>query len=348
MPGRLSRARLLICAARFPLPRLFAFLKPFGSFGSFEAFESFDSFTRASLRAAQCPRSDMRVLLAVLLSLLYLALSPPSIVIEAQATRETFEVASVKINRSNSMERPVIRLSPTGLDATNATVVDLIQHAFEVLNKEVVGELPGWARTTRFDVAARTASGPLPRSRLMAMARALLEERFRLDASYERAQGPVYAMVMNGKPEQFPVKQGRGLRPAESKCVVDPVPRPFDPTPTREVYRSGNCGFTSAFDRSGLQYLGGRGITMQQFARELTRAGSFDRPVVDQTGVTGEFDVVVAPTPDMAGPELGGARAYSEFRFLTALREQLGLELRGEQGLFDVLRVRRVAQPSPN
>jgi uncharacterized protein (TIGR03435 family) len=67
----------------------------------------------------------------------------------------------------------------------------------------------------------------------------------------------------------------------------------------------------------------------------------FDRPIVDRTGLTGEFDLTIHPTPDMVAPTPAA-------RFLIALREQLGLELRAEEGSFDVLRVRRIEQPAPN
>ena len=112
----------------------------------------------------------MHLLLAVLLTLIHPALSLLSTVVQAQVTEEraTFDVASIKINRSGS-EHPTIRLHPSGLNATNATALDLIEFAFGILQREVIGELPGWARTTRF-VTARAESGPLRRSRLLAMA----------------------------------------------------------------------------------------------------------------------------------------------------------------------------------
>jgi uncharacterized protein (TIGR03435 family) len=69
--------------------------------------------------------------------------------------------------------------------------------------------------------------------------------------------------------------------------------------------------------------------------------GRFDRPVVDRTGLAGEFDIVALVSADIAG-------ATSEARFLTAMREQLGLTLRSEQGTLDVLRIRRIQRPTPN
>lgn len=80
---------------------------------------------------------------------------------------------------------------------------------------------------------------------------------------------------------------------------------------------------------------------MRQLAQALSRRGSFDRRVVDETGLSGEFDIMAMVTEDMAG-------ATSDARFLVAMREQLGLTLRSGQGAFDVLSVRSIKEPTPN
>ena len=36
----------------------------------------------------------------------------------------------------------------SGLHAANTTALDLIKWAFDVIDRDVVGELPGWAKTT--------------------------------------------------------------------------------------------------------------------------------------------------------------------------------------------------------
>jgi uncharacterized protein (TIGR03435 family) len=80
---------------------------------------------------------------------------------------------------------------------------------------------------------------------------------------------------------------------------------------------------------------------MHQLARALLRYGRFDMPIVDQTGLSGVFDILAMPTADMRG-------ATNEAPLLTAMREQLGLTLRSSQGAVDVFRIRRIEQPSPN
>jgi len=262
---------------------------------------------------------------------------PTLTIVHAQATTqsEAFDVISIRENRAGATTS--IRQQPLGITATNATALDLIRFAFDVIEREVVGELPAWVRATRFDVAGRTELGPLTRSRLRAMTRAMLEDRFRLDTSRERAMGPVYSLVRT-RSELRPFDGTTvGMRPSQTTCVVDPLLRTPGEAAT-PVTRT--CGFAEGIG-GALTDLFGYRVTMQGLARQLSRIGGFDRPIVDRTGLTGEFDLTIHPTPDMVAPTPAA-------RFLIALREQLGLELRAEEGSFDVLRVRRIEQPAPN
>lgn len=265
------------------------------------------------------------------------AMSSP--LIEAQGTgeRERFETASIRENRNDSTARPVIKPQPSGLSVSNATALDLIKYAFDVIERDVVGELPGWAKTKKFDVAARAVDVPLTSTRVQAMTKALLQDRFKLDASYERATGPVYALVL----ARSDGASGPNLRRSESKCAVDPPLSADADVPVRILNLSARCGLRHMTDGSSLILLHGSRATVPQLARYLSRVGGFDRPVVDRTGLTGEFDLQAIPPADMVAPS-------SEARLLTAIREQLGLTLRAEEGSFDVLRIRRLEQPSPN
>ncbi len=80
--------------------------------------------------------------LALVVTLACAAVYPSSAVVEAQtaATRESFDAASIKRAVSTSMRS--MRAEPTGLTATDVTVLDLIKFSFEVIDRDVVGELP--------------------------------------------------------------------------------------------------------------------------------------------------------------------------------------------------------------
>lgn len=98
---------------------------------------------------------------------------------------ELFEVASIK-ERQGSTRAPIIDAGPHGLKVTNATVLDLIEFAFDLPKDRVVGELPGWVGRTMFDVQAKAGSRPVSQGRMRAMTRALLTDRFRLNVSSEK------------------------------------------------------------------------------------------------------------------------------------------------------------------
>ena len=272
----------------------------------------------------------MRMLLVFAITLVSFVMLRTSTAVEAQAKpRETFDTASIR--RTSEPGRLQIRDEPSGLTATSVTALYLITFAYGVPERDVVGELPDWLRTTRFDVVARTENGPLTPRRLHAMTRALLEDRFRLEASYEQESGRVLALVR----ERSDGKPAPNLRPSESKCQVD---APLEARTTPGL--GDGCG-TQMFYSNTVAGIGGARVTMLELAKALSRHGGYDHPVVDRTGLTGEFDVSVMGSADIVAPT-------RQARLLIALQEQAGLTLRSEEGTYEVLRIRRIEQPSAN
>ena len=94
--------------------------------------------------------------------------------------------------------------------------------------------------------------------------------------------------------------------------------------------------------------------TMGDFAGVMQSA-VLDRPVVDQTGLTGRYDFTLRWTPDetqFAGmgirvpPPTGDASAAPGL--FTAIQEQLGLKFEATKAPVDVLVVDRAERPSDN
>jgi uncharacterized protein (TIGR03435 family) len=94
----------------------------------------------------------------------------------------------------------------------------------------------------------------------------------------------------------------------------------------------------------------GQRVTMARIARELS--AFTDRPVQDQTGLTGSFDFQLTWTPDEyistdgrvkllngAAPDASGPSFYS------AVTAQLGLKLQPKTGQIQVLVVDHAEQP---
>ena len=100
-------------------------------------------------------------------------------------------------------------------------------------------------------------------------------------------------------------------------------------------------------------YLTGNAMEFPLFLRQISSEVS--RPVIDKTGLTGNFDISIEWTPDETQamqlppgapmPPPSDATAPSIF---TALQQQLGLKLESQKGPVDILVIERAEKPSEN
>lgn len=109
-------------------------------------------------------------------------------------------------------------------------------------------------------------------------------------------------------------------------------------------------GFRRYMNGASLTTWGARNVSMNQLANHIavTPAANLDRPVVDETGLTGNFDFVMnfgGPTPvapDVTQPVDAGPT------FLEALKDQLGLKLDSGTGPVESMMIDDVEEPTPN
>jgi bla regulator protein BlaR1 len=252
----------------------------------------------------------------------------------------TFDVASVKPNNSGDL-RVSLQVLPGGrYTATNAPVRTLIRDAYALQGFQLAGG-PAWLDSGRFDVVAKVEGNPAP-NQVRLMLRALLAERFRLRVHSETRDLALYALMMSrtdGKP-------GPQLRQTGADCAqVAPwlgtaPPAVRDPNPP--------CGFAGPGIEGVMRF---RGITMEAFAKFL--ATPVRRPVIDRTGLTGDFDADLELTAEL-GPPPPPPGAPDKFdrtsvpSIFTALQEQLGLKLYARRGPVEVIVIDRVELPVPN
>ena len=85
---------------------------------------------------------------------------------------------------------------------------------------------------------------------------------------------------------------------------------------------------------------------MAKLARSLEFA--MERPVVDETGLAGTFDIDLQWTPGVDAPGAGNAPVESGPSVFTALQEQLGLKLESARGPVEVLVIDSVERPTSN
>ena len=272
-----------------------------------------------------------------------------------------FAVASIKQNPSNWSEpthHPMgVGYRPGGrLTATNASLKLLIQFAYAAHESphwlplpasRVVGG-PAWIDSPGYDIEAKPEGNTDPKHTWL-MLETLLADRFKLALHLETRELPVYALTAAKNGFKLPA-------PKEAGCVSFPPG-----TPPRYVPGKVNCGYVSGpFSEAtpGLLHIKGSKVHMADLIREL--ASVLDRPVLDKTGFTGEFDLDLGFTADEAtmgvpgsgGPgDPGGTRLSTDLNLpniFTALEEQLGLKLAPAKGPVEVLVVNHAERPTAN
>ncbi len=85
-----------------------------------------------------------------------------------------------------------------------------------------------------------------------------------------------------------------------------------------------------------------RGIPLSMLAAQL--ANDLERPVLDETGIAGTFDINLQWTPDSTEQKPDPSRPS----LFTAVQEQLGLKLESRKGPVEILVIDRAERPSEN
>jgi uncharacterized protein (TIGR03435 family) len=263
----------------------------------------------------------------------------PAVVKPAAAT---VAFASVTVQPNTSGEPAMaLRLEPGGrFVVRNMSFHALVTFAYQVQSLQLVGD-PDWMAVDRFDIVA-TLSGPPPPGTeagsdpMMLLARALLAERFKLVAHRESRELPIFALVLAHRDGRL----GPELHPATVDCR--------GPASSASAERARQLGLTSqAASRCGMRIGFGRiqlgGMPLSEFARAISN--QLPRVVVDQTGLSGDWDVDLTFTPEVDRPSSARPIADLATSLPRALYEQLGVRLEPTQGLVDVLMIDRVERP---
>jgi uncharacterized protein (TIGR03435 family) len=267
--------------------------------------------------------------------LLALLLFPAiAIALTAQEKDATFEVASVKANKSGDGNGNLRGLPGGRVQATNMPVRPIITFAYQLAGYQLVGG-PSWLTTDRYDLIAKleesanavqpfVPGSTTPNAMQLAL-RNLLVERFKLRTHRETREMDIYALVM-ARPGGGP---GPGLKPTTQDCskAVESAQRPGAPPPGAPGQPFCGIAGTPGRVRFG-------GLPASSFATALT--GPAGRMVVDRTGMTGSWDFELTFAPENRGPDAPPADPNAP-SFFTAIQEQLGLKLEATKGPVDVV-----------
>jgi uncharacterized protein (TIGR03435 family) len=234
----------------------------------------------------------------------------------------SFEVATIKPSDPNRPGRAFLWRGNRFL-TINTTLMSLIGFAYDVHEKQVIGG-EDWMSSEKFDIEAKPDTPGVPsREQMRTMLEKLLADRFQLKFHSDKKELSAYVLTA-GK--------------AEPKMTKD------DTNPN---------GLPGLFFRQ-LGDLNVRDATMADFAH-LMQSAVLDRPVVDETELSGKWDFELKWTPDdsqfgpmgMRPPPPSDA-ADAPPPLFTAIQEQLGLKLESGKAQVDVMMIDHAEKPSPN
>jgi uncharacterized protein (TIGR03435 family) len=204
-----------------------------------------------------------------------------------------FEVATIRPSASQREGQVKVGLHMDGAQVRIAyfTLKDYIGMAYRVRIAQVFG--PDWISSDRFDIAATIPEGHKP-AEFREMLQALLAERFQLKFHKEQRDFSVYALVLG----KHPLK----LTPAPPDEDKGNASEPLEVTGGGSVAGVNvNLGHGSSWSFAPNRFEAKK-LNMEVFASNLERFA--DRPIVDKTGLKGQFDFSFDINPEDYQPML--------------------------------------------
>ena len=251
-----------------------------------------------------------------------------------------FDVAVFRLNKSGGLMPYIqIPLGGDGFIAQNRPIHDIIRYAFAKGRGgtfRISGE-PAWIDDDRYDIQAKVAIEDLPEWKKLngfgqkIVLQAFLIEYLKLKFHPDPTPYPYYALVVGKSgPKMTPFKPGDSVK-----------------TPDGQTLTGRSLTWTTANEVTGLS------CEMERLADQLS--GRADRPVLDKTGLTGDYNFVLKfdPESDPSLPE-GVVRPFLALPPDTATLsifssvKQLGLQLLPAKGPLDAIVIDPVERPPDN
>jgi uncharacterized protein (TIGR03435 family) len=219
-----------------------------------------------------------------------------------------------------------------------------------VVALKLLSEGPDWVRSTEFDIEALIPPGtPVYTVRqleqgeapdLQKMLQTMLAERFKLVLKRETKEMPVYILSM--------APGGAKLTPAKERELTvmstgaGSFPGSLNYHPPKYDYGTGTI----------IGHVTGHKVSMDQLAGRLQRVTQ--RPVINRTGIPGDFDFEVIFAPEqfyatsVARRIAEGKRILSSPSLFKALEDELGLQLEPSRAPVEAFVIERVEKPTQN
>jgi uncharacterized protein (TIGR03435 family) len=234
-----------------------------------------------------------------------------------------FEVVTVKPSNPDQQGKG-FGVASGRISTRNTTLIDLIKFSYEVQEKQIVNA-PDWAAIDKYDVSGQPdVVGTPSAAQMRSLMKKLLADRFQLTFHQDKREMPAYILTV--------AKSGSKLKKNDEGSTGLPM-----------------------FMFAGLGVLNVANMELSSFCAAFG-ATVLDRPVVDQTGLTGKWDFALRWTPDESQftgmgikvPPPSEAAADARPPLFTAIQEQVGLRLDAGKAQVPVLILDKFAKPSEN
>jgi len=250
-----------------------------------------------------------------------------------------FDAVSVRKDISGKFKTPSFALDPgdgwqppDGLFHSDFALIIDIAFAYKLFltpteAESLLTNQPKWVWSDSYEIQAR-AEGKPTKDQMRLMMQSMLADRFKLAIHFETRRVPVLALTLIR-----PGKSGPKIRPHSQgpPCDVSVPPPAKGSLPKGPDLTPPGCALFMMVDKPNhMALIGVRGVSMSLITDSLSIDAHMDRPIVDQTGLKGDYDFSLQFTEESDQPAASGAEAAPDSQgttFLEALKEQLGMKL---------------------
>jgi len=246
---------------------------------------------------------------------------PPAAPKPLASADPAFEVASIKLTPPEETRRGT-RVQGGNVSAFGVTLESILRQVYDVHPHQIIGA-PAWLATERYDITAKAEGEGQPnQDQLKIMFGKLMADRFHLAFHKEQRELPVFSLTA--------AKGGSKISKNDPKNPTFGI-----------IFRGpGSVLFNNA--------------SMDDFCRMLQNA-AVDRPVVNQTGISGKYDFSLVWTPEQAQAAVPNPNALAPSDradippdLYGAVQQQLGLKLESARLRIEVLIIDKLEKPSDN
>jgi uncharacterized protein (TIGR03435 family) len=208
----------------------------------------------------------------------------------APAPRLEFEVASLRPSAPNANSAGVgIHVDGQRINCIQLSLTDYLRSAYNVKLHQIEG--PAWLPSQKFDLNAKLPTGATA-EQVGKMLQSLLEDRFGLKLHRETRDFPIYALIVGKNGLKIKESPADAPAPSSENAGLKPLDVSASSQQNSTTINLGNGSYMTFGDNKFVF----RKVPVSSLTD--TVANFVDRPIVDMTGIKGNYDFDLVFTPE--------------------------------------------------